>query len=161
MISCPTCGAQSTGELVCHYCGHLLADPAALDARRETAALDELHRAIATTNEIDERVQLLEGGFLPQTTTGLLDAGARCVALLNPEALTSDAVVSRSRAIVSRLRAQPDAADVANGIAELERQLALFKREDALAQKEGGRACLIILVVLVAVIAVAVWLIKL
>lgn len=129
-VTCKRCGAPVTGS-VCEYCGVLtisLESPA-----DEKKAVDEFHDILLTKDE-DTQVNLLKNGFLPATGEGLIEAGVRCIPLLDL-GQANDSVVrgaaGRLQAITTKLKLMPDFAAKAQAIAEFETLVQTHQKADA------------------------------
>jgi len=81
---------------VCKYCG--VATGSLADMNIETKALDEYHNILLTKDK-DTRIDMLAHGFLPKSAKGLIEAGVRCIPLINIDQ-PSDKVVIAAGAIV-------------------------------------------------------------
>lgn len=115
---CAACGAVGSGR-VCGYCGLALTAPASQEDER--AALDELH-ALLLSSDARKQCELLRHGFVPDSEAMLIEAGARCLPLLDPAVRKearrradagegkaedldpAEAAVARLEAICARLR---------------------------------------------------------
>ena len=126
---CQQCAAPIRG-LICEYCGSLT--QLGTDLATEKQALVEYHN-ILQNQEPDRQVQLLLNGFLPDHTAVLIEAGMRCIPLID----TSDpadekvgAATKRLRAIVVKLRLLAQNEQAEKAIVELEAVLNEYKRAD-------------------------------
>jgi len=117
--NCPHCGAAFTG-LICDYCGALAGMTSTAEEQRR--ALEELHRLIANSPR-EKQVLLIKNGYLPDDTAPLIDAGLKCVALMDDDEVKADrtdAAARRLDAVVIKLRLRPPDS-------EISRALQLFK----------------------------------
>lgn len=129
--SCVTCGARISG-LVCEFCGSLSVTDA--DIATAKRALDELH---ALVHRADKKKQsnLLKTGFIPRDKTLLIDAGVRCLPLLDESDTTSDvslAALGRLEAIMTKLRLLPPGEEIQRAFAEFEPKIRRFRKADRL-----------------------------
>ncbi|RMG09313.1 MAG: hypothetical protein D6731_19900 [Planctomycetota bacterium] len=102
---CPGCGASGTSP-ICGYCGR--AGAGTVDPARQRKALDAFHALLAREEDVLARARLLRNGFLPDDPEVLLDAAARCVALLDQQLIATgapEAAADRLRAALRRLEA--------------------------------------------------------
>lgn len=147
--TCSRCGAPVTG-LVCEYCGVLttvLANPA-----DEKKAVDEFHEILLTKDDTT-RENMLKNGFLPTSIEGLLEAGVRCIPLVDANEPGDGVVISaagRLQAIVTKIRLMPDFDRKQQAITEFEavlqnRQNADRKVNTTLAFILVGSALLLVL----------------
>lgn len=118
----------------------------------------------AAAADDEGRARLLGNAVLPDDRDVLLDAGLRCVQLLSAKEYadkTPHAAVRRIEAVCAKLRILAPHDEIARrGAAELENKIASFRREAASEEKEGGRLVLGLVVAVIAVGAIAVWLLK-
>ena len=117
--NCPHCGASFTG-LICDYCGALAGMTST--AAEQRRALEELHQLIAKCPR-ERQVMLIKNGYLPDDTAALIDAGIKCVALMDDDEVKADrtdAAARRLDAVVIKLRLRPPDS-------EITRALQLFK----------------------------------
>lgn len=129
--ACEGCGGPVPG-LLCPACGRatrLVGDPA-----MERRALEELHGAVGKASE-EASGRLLANGFLPSAKAVLVEAGLRCVALVNdatPYHLKEGAL-GRLAAVSAKLRLL--GAD-AEGVKALERFESLVQEARASARRD-------------------------
>jgi hypothetical protein len=109
--------------MVCEYCGSLtgpLVDPA-----QEWQALDEFH-GIMLTKDRETRINLLNNGFLPKSAEGLIEAGVRCIPLIDLSQPSDKGVISaagRLQAIVTKIKIMPEFEQKQSAITEFEKVL--------------------------------------
>jgi hypothetical protein len=104
--NCPHCGAAFTG-LICDYCGALAGMTSTVAEQRQ--ALEELHQLI-TKSPRERQVLLIKNGYLPDETAPLMDAGLKCISLMDDnevKADRSDAAARRLEAVIAKLRLRP------------------------------------------------------
>jgi hypothetical protein len=149
---CDHCGAVLDGS-VCKYCGSGVASTEALD--RERRALDEFHAKLMSLGK-KEQINLLKHGFMPDQTIVLIDAGLRCVAMLDDSAVdvsVPDAAAGRLEAIIMKLKLKPPDYEIEKAIARFSERLKDYKAQ-------GNRNAiygLTAIAVLTAIIAAAIW----
>jgi len=118
--TCSACGANLPGA-ICAYCGARDGS----NGRDELAAVEELHRRLAT-EEKEGAIHLVKMAFLPHDGTALVEAGLRLVPMLG-EANTQDslanAAMERLEAIVIKLRVHGDDDRARRALVELEQRL--------------------------------------
>lgn len=117
--TCNRCGAPVHG-LVCEYCGSLTTSLA--DAAAEEQAVDELHQILMTKDE-KTQVKILKNGFLPETSEALIEAGVRCIPLIDADQPDDDVVEgasARLQAIVTKLKLMPDFEKKQQAVTEFE-----------------------------------------
>ena len=151
---CAHCGAALDG-LVCKYCG--AASSATEDLEKQKRALEEYHGLFVSRDD-DALVKLLKNGFLPDHGTLLIDAGLRCVSMLDDSAVdykVTDAAALRLEAIVMKLKLKvPDR--------ENEKAIEMFSAKLKEHKASGNRDAIYgitAIVVIIAVTALALWLI--
>jgi hypothetical protein len=126
---CRHCGAECEG-LICAYCGAITQK--AEDVDSEERALDEYHHLIAK-GTAEEQVALLKSGFIPEARKVLIEAGLRCMPLVDVErtaSRVSTTALQRLQAIMARLRITGDDEEIHRACAEFERKIAEFRRAD-------------------------------
>ncbi len=92
-LNCPNCGGSFSG-LICDYCGALTGTTLTVAEQRQ--ALEELHFLIAKSPR-GRQVALIKNGYLPDDTAPLIDAGLKCMSLLDEDEINSDRSDSAAR----------------------------------------------------------------
>jgi uncharacterized Zn finger protein (UPF0148 family) len=113
--NCPHCGAVFTG-LICDYCGALAGMTSTPEEQRK--ALEELHNLIARSPR-ERQVALLKNGYLPDDTAALIDAGLKCVSLMDDDEVRADrtdAAARRLDAVVIKLRLRPPDSEISHAL---------------------------------------------
>lgn len=163
--TCSGCGSAVAGR-VCHYCGtivRMLESPSS-----EAEAIAELHAAITSASEDAVRARLLKNGPLPADRDVLVDAGLRAAQLLDPSTYadeTPKAAITRVEAVVMKLRVVAGNDGVAQrAIQELEQCIKRYRQGVIEESKQGSRAVLVLLAIVVLVvggiIALVTWLLR-
>ncbi|HAD82147.1 MAG: hypothetical protein A2509_00935 [Candidatus Edwardsbacteria bacterium RIFOXYD12_FULL_50_11] len=104
--NCPHCGAAFTG-LICDFCGALVGMTDTVERQRQ--ALDELHRLIVNS-PWEKQLLLIKNGYLPDDANLLMDAGLKCISLINDAEVRSgrsDAAQGRLEAVITKLQLRP------------------------------------------------------
>ena len=117
--TCPHCGAAFTG-LICDFCGALAGMTSTVAEQRK--ALEELHQLIVKCPR-ERQVMLIKNGYLPDESGPLIDAGLKCISLMDDDEVKpdrSDAAARRLEAVIVKLRLRPPDQEVS-------RALVLFK----------------------------------
>ena len=129
-LLCQQCGASVKGY-ICEYCGSLA--QLSLDRTAEKEALNELHNIIVAQTEPEMKVKLLRHSFLPDVPDVLIEAGMRCLPVIDTSD-TADAVVTaavhRLQAIMAKLRLLGDNGQTAVALREFEAVLTKFHESD-------------------------------
>jgi|GEM_PF-770796 len=116
---CPHCGASYTG-LICDFCGTLVGMTDTVERQRQ--ALDELHQLIVNS-PWEKQILLIKNGYLPYDANLLIDAGLKCISLINDAEVRSgrsDAAQGRLEAVITKLQLRP-------GDQEISKALQLFR----------------------------------
>ena len=127
--SCNRCGAQLNG-LVCEYCGSLARLHMNRDEERD--ALAEYHN-ILLNMEPKAQINLLQNGFIPDATDVLIEAGIRCIPLIDIKQTADDTVEAayrRLQAIMIKLRLLPANAEITQALKEFERVTKAYQTSD-------------------------------
>lgn len=152
---CRSCGSEARGR-VCHFCGSLVGRIESPEAEAE--AIAELHVAISDAKDDKARARLLANGPLPDDRDVLIDAALRAAQLLDPKSYadeTPHAAVRRVEAVCMKLRVlAADDAVADRGVAELEKRLGSFKAGVTHEEREGSKAMLVFLVLVLGVLGV-------
>lgn len=136
--TCNRCGAPTTG-LVCEYCGVLtmtLENPA-----DEKKAIDEFHE-IMLTKDHKTQVNMLKNGFLPTSVEGLIEAGVRCIPLVDINRPSNQVVrgaTARLQAIVTKIKLMPDFGQKRQAVAEFSDLLERHRLADTQQDKSISR----------------------
>ncbi len=128
-VQCRQCGAEVDG-LICAYCGAITERTE--DVETEGRALDEYHRLLSGADEA-KQVALLRNGFLPETRKVLIEAGLRCMPLVDVEQTTnrvSTTALQRLQAIIARLHIIGDDPEIGRACSEFQAKIAEFRRAD-------------------------------
>lgn len=152
--SCDRCGAEIAG-LVCRACGARLGKASDVEAERK--ALDELHLHLSGAEPTAQH-KLLATGFIPDHAPNLVEAGLRCVALLDSHdttSPTSKGAVGRLSAIVAKLRIVGETPETTRALQEFAARVDDWKGRDRRLDRIVGGGCLL---VLAALVAGAIWL---
>jgi hypothetical protein len=113
--NCPHCGAAFTG-LICDYCGALAGMTSTAEEQRK--ALEELHQLI-TKCPRERQILLIKNGYLPDDTTALIDAGLKCLPLMDDDeakADRSDASARRLEAVIAKLKLRPPDGEISQAL---------------------------------------------
>ena len=124
---CQQCGAPVPG-FICGYCGCVKSQ--ATSAEEQAQALEEYHRAISNV-AADKQDDLLRNGYLPDHPRILVEAGLRCLPLINMEqtsAETTLAAVDRLKTLVTKMEVLHQTPEVAKARQEFEERVASFQR---------------------------------
>ncbi len=123
--TCPNCGAP-VSRAICQYCGTQVVPNLSLDEQKQ--ALDIYHGLLAAKNR-PEQLNLLRSGFLPDAPEVLVEAGLRCVPLMEDttDSKLNEAAAARLRAIVLKLKlggqASSAATTISSAVTEFEKQI--------------------------------------
>lgn len=112
------------------------------DFKDDLDALNQYHQTVAS-KDTEGQASLLRNGFLPESAEALVEAGIRCVPLIEsgvPE--LSEAAVDRLTAVQIKLRMLPETAAVRGALEEFEARIQAQRREDSNAFKYGCAAIL-------------------
>jgi hypothetical protein len=126
---CRSCGA-AVKNLICEYCGSPAADTFDLATQKE--ALAEYHY-ILQNQSAEVQVKMLRNGFLPDATDILIDAGVRCIPLIELDNTADDvarAVFWRLKAITTKLKLTTPTARSEQAVAEFEALMHDFNKAD-------------------------------
>jgi hypothetical protein len=113
---------------VCRFCGR---SARRLDSPEEEAeAIAELHQAVGATAEDAAKARLLANGPLPDDPGVLIDAGLRCIQLMEPSQYLSEtakAAKRRAEVVVVKLRVLPEGDPrISHAIREIDAQVKSF-----------------------------------
>ena len=127
--TCQQCSAQLKG-LVCEYCGSLAR--LHLNREEERDALAEYHNILLKLDS-EAQINLLQNGFIPDAPDVLIEAGIRCVPLIDIKQTADDVVEAayrRLQAIMIKLRLLPSTADITQALQEFERVTNEYNQSD-------------------------------
>ena len=127
-MNCNSCGANTSG-LICEFCGALTVE----SVEDEHEALDEFHRLLHQADE-ERRGELLKSGFLPRHASSLIEAGFRCMPLLDEDetlSSVSTAALVRLDTVEAKLRALAEQTpEVRRALHEFHQKKVRFRRAD-------------------------------
>lgn len=142
-------------SLLCRYCGSPAEPPASPDA--ELKALEELS-GLLRDKDGAEQAKLLEHGYIPASPAALIEAGVRCVALIqDPWNAVSKSAARRLEAIVLKLKIMPQDESTVRAAAEFEAR-ARAHRDQERRDTRNGLLFFGVVFVLLAAVVVALWL---
>jgi hypothetical protein len=127
------------------------------DSRQEIQELDEFHAAVAVKDAAGQG-SLLRNGPLPDTAEGLVEAGIRCIPLINseqPEAV--EGAVDRLQAIQFKLKLLPETVGSRKVMEQFDALLESHRREDASNMKIGFALILGLLALVAALVVFIVY----
>jgi hypothetical protein len=133
--NCPSCGAPAKGRL-CEYCGRLLVVVTKVEEEFELVNL--FHDLVMARDKRGQQL-MLRNGFLPQSDTALVEAGLRCLPLIDADQINPEPTRSaylRLKGIVAKLRVRNSAA-ARQALPELEKAVETYRRDDAKAVVQG------------------------
>ncbi|MBI5804564.1 hypothetical protein HZA73_00810 [candidate division TA06 bacterium] len=113
--NCPHCGAAFTG-LICDYCGALAGTTSTVEEQRR--AIEELHKLIANSPR-EKQVLLIKNGYLPDDTAALIDAGLKCISLMDEDEIKqdrTDAAARRLESVIVKLELRPGDAETTRAL---------------------------------------------
>lgn len=154
--TCRSCGSDNSG-LVCRFCGAVLTRVA---AGEELNALLEYHDAVRDAPGDDKRAEMLRHGYVPDHQDALIEAGLRCLPLIDPAMLllpVPSAAVDRLRLIITKLKLCPPDDRVRRAIAEFEARLSQAREENRRGDRESIRAAIGCFAVLLVIAAAAIF----
>ncbi len=129
---CSTCGgANRTNQSVCEYCGTLLIETDSVE--EEIHALNELHNSLINAdNKIQKK--LLRNGFLPQNEKSLIEAGFKCIALMDVDDSSgepSTSALMRLKAIKVKLKITANSKEAKSAISEFKNVISGYEKKSA------------------------------
>ncbi len=127
--NCENCGAPLKGH-ICPFCGTSF-DPSPT-LSDQMIALDQLHAALSEA-ESERRVALLTAGYIPEDAGALIEAGVKCIPLVNlafSATQETHAAVDRLRAITAKLRILDRTPETSRAIGEFSEVIRVFDRKD-------------------------------
>lgn len=107
----------------------------------EKKAIDEFHE-IMLTKDYTTQVNMLKNGFLPTSAEGLIEAGVRCIPLIDinrPSYQVVRGAAARLQAIVTKIKLMPDFGQKGQAIDEFEELLETHRMADTQQDKSMGR----------------------
>lgn len=127
----------------------------------ELTQLDEYHARVALA-EPAVQVNLLLSGFMPEDETALIQAGIRCLPLIESDRVEiSGAAAQRLASLVFKLKLGPDCPDARRVLGQFEKAITDHRRKDASNLRFGLVLIVGLAVAAAAVIAsIAYWLLK-
>ena len=137
-VTCKRCGASVTGA-VCEYCGVLTVPLENLTDEKQ--AVDEFHDILLTKDE-KTQINMLKHGFLPTFGEVLVEAGVRCIPLVDinqPSNKTTRSAAGRLQAIVTKIKLMPDFPQKTQAITEFEVLLETHRLADNQLDKTMNR----------------------
>jgi hypothetical protein len=150
--NCDSCGAPAAG-LICGHCGkpatHLS------NASEEDRALDEFHNLLQGLKPEDQRSWLLTSGFIPDHKGVLIEAGIRCLPLLQDMKIY-DAAASRLEAIITKLKLLHGDRQAALAVEDFRAKIEGYKVEK---RKNNYLTAGCLLAIIAAVVGVGWWLV--
>jgi hypothetical protein len=97
----------------------------------ELAQLDEYHARVGQAAPA-EQVNLLLSGFMPEDDEALIQAGIRCLPLIESDRFeVSDAAARRLAALMLQLKLAPDRPDVRRVLGQFDKAVADHRRKEA------------------------------
>lgn len=120
-IRCRNCEAEVVG-LVCNQCGTYVAMNH--DKESELTILEEYHKSLREVTHPAAIVPFLENGFLPQHPEALIEAGFRCLPMIQSgDANKAKAAQQRLETIISKLKVMSSPKLTTQPITEFETKL--------------------------------------
>jgi hypothetical protein len=141
---CPKCEVPVEGD-ACALCGSPVQD---LDAQKR--AVIDLHNKVLSSKDDDEKSALLRNAPIPDDPEVLIDAGLRCVPLMESFE-PGDSASARLQAIVVKLKLFPEDERIAKAIAEFEKHI----RAQGRANLKVGIGCAVLIA---SILGVGIWL---
>ncbi len=126
---CRSCGA-AVKNLICEYCGSPTAGTFDLATQKE--ALDEYHYILQSQSE-EVQIKMLRNGFLPDAEDLLIDAGVRCIPLIELDSTAEEvprAALWRLKAITTKLKLMAPTARSEQAVKEFETLINDFDKAD-------------------------------
>jgi hypothetical protein len=118
----------------------------------ELQKLNEFHAELAT-HDPAAQASMLRNGFLPDSTEALVEAGIRCIPLIESGRVDlEDGAADRLEAIVFKLKIIPDTSSVRKVMERFDAMLEARKKKARSDMKYGLAAILILTVILGSVI---------
>ncbi|MDQ7797607.1 MAG: hypothetical protein RDU76_01515 [Candidatus Edwardsbacteria bacterium] len=149
--NCPHCGAAFTG-LICDFCGALVGMTDTVERQRQ--ALDELHRLIVNS-PWEKQLLLIKNGYLPDDANLLMDAGLKCISLINDAEVRSgrsDAACGRLEAVITKLQLRPRDQEISKALQLFRERLDKSARSKARDTRLGLGLFAVIAVIIVVLI---------
>ena len=127
---CPSCNAQMTGP-ICEYCGRRADESDQF--QREKKQLKDFLNNLRTERQKEDRVSIINHGFVPSTEKGLIMAGLDILPYLSPTEEDTDvqaAAAARLQTIKTRLRLLPPTENIEKSLVEFQAAFEAYKKED-------------------------------
>lgn len=125
--------------------------------RDELDALNQYHQTVAT-RDVEGQASLLRNGFLPESPEALVEAGIRCLPLLESGVTDLTAAAGdRLAAIQVKLELLPQTAPVTRALEQFKARVEGQKREDDKAAWYGCAAILALAAIIGGVIVLVVY----
>lgn len=123
-----------------------------MDIENEIQKLNEFHADLAT-HDPAVQASMLRNGFLPDSTEALVEAGIRCIPLIESGRVDiEDGATDRLEAIVFKLKIIPDTSSVRKVMERFEAMLEARKKKAHSDMKYGLAAILILTVIVGSII---------
>jgi hypothetical protein len=107
------------------------------DSIQEMGQLNDYHEKLATLDPAGQ-ASLLRNGFLPETAEGLMEAGIRCIPLIQSGTIPiADGAVDRLEAIQFKLKLLPEASNSRKVMEQFQAMIQEHKNEDQSNVKYG------------------------
>lgn len=152
--ACARCGAEVV-SLICRYCGCAAEPPGGAEA--EMKALEEFSGLLCGKDGA-EQGKLLEYGYLPSAPAALIEAGVRCVPLIQDQwNAVSRGAVRRLEAIVVKLKIIPQDETTVRAVKEFEARVLAWREQGERDTRHGLMFFGVVLVLLVAAAAALWW----
>ena len=124
-----------------------------MDIENELKKLNEYHEQIAM-HDAATQASMLRNGFLPDSMEALVEAGIRCIPLIESGRVEiEEGAADRLEAIIFKLKLIPDASSVRKVLERFEALLQERKKKATSDMKYGLAAILILTVIIGSVIA--------
>ncbi len=117
---CLSCGAPVEGK-TCHYCG--TPAPTADGEVGEHQSLEHLHHALANAENDAKKERILRNAFLPEDPDVAVDAGLRCMPLVDASTKVGEAAGARVETIITKLEMLDPSPHLTRAIGTLKTEL--------------------------------------
>lgn len=122
------------------------------DPEQELELLEKFHSEVAS-REGEAQASLIRNGYLPDSESGLIEAGVRCIPLVQEGHLpVADAAAARLEAVVFKLRRLQETLEVRKAVEQFE-ALIQARRKAGASDMRFGLALILGLAALLALIA--------
>jgi hypothetical protein len=148
---CRFCGGTYLG-LICDFCGAVVGMTDTVERQRQ--ALDELHKLIVNSPR-EKQIMLIRNGYLPDDTNLLIDAGLKCISLINDSELRagrSEAAQGRLEAVITKLQLRPRDDELAKALQLFRERLGKSARTKAKDTRLGLTLFSVITIIIVILI---------